>query len=214
MNRPKQTLDQALAGLGTQRQPDRDLWPAIAREISGAGGQAATDRPDSGASGHAARGAPATARRPLALVASVAVLGLAASLAWNFHQLPPAPQELVGAAGRAAGAQPASLPAEGATPVSARFAAPDDAHYRAARAELEQAFTERLGLLAPETRTRIEADLAAIRAANADIRAALDKDPASPLLLQLLHSTGQQEIDLYKNVARATAPMANRRTRT
>jgi hypothetical protein len=214
MNSQKQTLDEALAGLGTQRQPGRDLWPAIAREISRTSGERVTNLVDAGASGHAARVSPATARRPLALAASIAVLGLVASVAWNFHNLPLVPQGPGSAANSPAGTLSTAAPADAAAAVAARFAAPDDAHYRAARAELEQAFTERLGLLAPETRTRIEADLAAIRAANADIRAALDKDPASPLLLQLLHSTGQQEIDLYKNVARATAPMTNRRTRT
>lgn len=198
MNRPKQSLDEALAGLGTERQPARDLWPAIARGIAHSGN-------DVHASDGAARVTPATARRPLALVAGLAMLGLAASLAFNFRSLPLSPTGTVAGAGIVGGA---------AMPIAARFAPPDDAHYLAARAELEKTFKENLGLLAPATRTRIETDLAAIRAANADIRAALEKDPASPLLLQLMHSTAQQEIDLYRNVARATTPMTNPRTRT
>jgi hypothetical protein len=73
---------------------------------------------------------------------------------------------------------------------------------------------ERLALRAPPTRTRVRADLATIRAANADLRAALAKDPASPLLLQLLASTWRQEIELYASVARSTSPLIQRRTRT
>jgi hypothetical protein len=208
MNRPKQSLDAALAGLGTQRQPARDLWPAIAQEITRTAGEPGRGDPGVHASGNAARVTPATARRPLALVAGLALLGLIASLAFNFRSLPLAPAGPALVAGNAGAAGNIVMP------VAAHFAAPDDAHYRAARAGLEQAFKENLGLLAPDTRTRIEADLAAIRAANADIRAALEKDPASPVLLQLMHSTAQQEIDLYQNVARATAPISNRRTRT
>ena len=209
MNRPKQSLDEALAGLGTQRQPARDLWPAIAREIARSDDDAQGAH-DFHASGDAARVHPATARRPLALVAGLAVLGLAASLAWNFRNLPLAPAGPAQLAGNAG----TGVAGSATLPVAAHFAPPDDAHYLAARAELEKTFKENLVLLAPGTRTRIETDLAAIRAANADIRAALEKDPASPLLLQLMHSTAQQEIDLYKNVARATTPMSNLRTRT
>jgi hypothetical protein len=194
MNHPIRTLDEALAGLATQREPDRDLWPGIARAI----GQA--ERP--GALPVALPDASLPTRRPLALAASLAVLGLAGSLAWNLRSLPPAPQG-------------AALPlAAGAQAIAARFAPPDDAAYQAARTELERTFNERLELLAPATRTRIQADLATIRAANADIRKALGDDPASPLLLQLLASTWQQEIDLYTNVARATNPMIHRSTRT
>jgi hypothetical protein len=185
MNSPIRTLDEALAGLDIAREPARDLWPGIASALQQAPRSAPGTRP-------AVR---EPTQRPLALVAGLAVLGLAASLAFNFRSLPLAPQ---GAAG----------------PVSARFAPPTDVHYVAARAELERTFRERLVLLAPATQARIQADLDAIRAANADIRKALADDPASPLLLQLLGSTWQQEIDLYRNVARATAPMINRSNRT
>jgi hypothetical protein len=106
--------------------------------------------------------------------------------------------------------QPATAPATArpaATPLlAAAFEAPQDARYRATRAALEQTFRERLTLLAPETRTRIEQNLEIIRRANDDIRAALATDPNSPLLQQLLESTWQQEIDLYTTVSRNTEP--------
>ena len=92
------------------------------------------------------------------------------------------------------------------------FEPPQNADYVTARAALERTFNERLKLLAPATRARVQADLETIRKANDDIRAALAKDPASPLLLKLLQSTCQQEIDLYTSVAQTTEPMLIRRT--
>jgi len=94
--------------------------------------------------------------------------------------------------------------------VAASFQPPQDQAYRAAHAALEQTFRERLSLLAPATRARIEADLETIRKANADIRAALQQDPASPVLQRLLESIWQQEIDLYRSIARSTDPLSRR----
>jgi hypothetical protein len=74
----------------------------------------------------------------------------------------------------------------------------------------EATFYERLKLLRPETRTTIESNLQIIHKANEEIRHALESDPASPLLLQLLNETYEQEIDLYQNVARNTEPTQGR----
>jgi hypothetical protein len=93
---------------------------------------------------------------------------------------------------------------------SVSFSLPEAARYQSARAALEATFYERLKLLRPETRTTIEANLQIIRKANEDIRHALEADPASPLLLQLLNETYQQEFDLYQNVARNTEPAQRR----
>jgi len=184
MNRD--ALDAALARLPREQEPPRDLWPAIERGLAGGAGRA--------------RGP--TARRPYALAASVAALALLGAMAWNLRG-PSSPVQ------QAAGAQGAV-----ALPASATYGPPENAAYEAARAQLERTFEERLDLLAPATRTRVRADLATIRAANADLRAALAKDPASPLLLQLLASTWRQEIELYASVARSTSPLIQRRTRT
>jgi hypothetical protein len=98
-----------------------------------------------------------------------------------------------------------------ATPMSAvSFSLPDAARYQSARAAMETTFYARLKLLRPETRATIEANLQIIRRANEDIRHALDSDPASPVLLQLLNETYQQEFDLYRNVARNTEPTQGR----
>jgi hypothetical protein len=93
---------------------------------------------------------------------------------------------------------------------SVSFSLPDAARYQSARAGMEATFYERLKLLRPETRATIEANLQIIRKATEDIRRALDGDPASPLILQLLNDTYQQEFDLYKNVTRDTEPTQGR----
>jgi hypothetical protein len=86
------------------------------------------------------------------------------------------------------------------------FAVPVNPEYLKTRAELEHTYRERLELLAPETRRRVEHDLELIRAANADLRRALAADPESAVLNRLLESVWQQEFDLYATVVRTTEP--------
>jgi len=196
MNTPRfNSVDEALASLPRSVQPARDLWPAIAREIAGQRGDAVVEfKPR--------RSARTLATPwPLALAASLAVVGLVGALCWSvLHERPAAP--LV-----------ASNSAPAATPRTlVNFEPMHNAEYVTARASLERVFNERLKLLAPATQMRIKADLETIRKANEDIRAALARDPASPLLLKLLQNTGQQEIDLYTSVAQTTEPMLSRRT--
>ncbi|HEY1726103.1 MAG TPA: hypothetical protein VGF89_11815 [Steroidobacteraceae bacterium] len=132
------------------------------------------------------------ARWPLALAAGIAVAGVAIVLAWKTLQAP---------------ATSPALAALRAAPVTAvSFAPPQQAGYRQARSQLEQLFRQRLSLLQPQTRERIEANLKIIDQADDDIRRALESDPASPLLLQQLQSTQQQELDLYTDVVRNTEP--------
>ncbi len=87
---------------------------------------------------------------------------------------------------------------------------PMDAKYVAARAELESTFQERLKQLDPATRTQIEASLAVIRQAHADIRKALAASPGDPMLERLFESTWHEEFDLYDHVVRATQPTSTR----
>jgi hypothetical protein len=84
------------------------------------------------------------------------------------------------------------------------FDEPRDPHYIAARDSLESAFRQRLALLDPATRVKIESSLAVIRQAHEDIRKALASDPASPVLEQLWQSTWHDELDLYEHVVEAT----------
>ncbi len=179
-------LDLRLAALPLDVAPPRDLWPGIAASIAAAGVRPATAR----------------WRRPLALAAGVAITAIAAALGWQ--------------AGRQSVTPLAATPVAGTATdrlVQASFAMPEGHEYRATRIALERSYRERLELLAPATRGRIEEDLAAIRQANADIRSALAADPQSAVLNRLLESTWQQEFDLYATVTRNTDP-AVPRTRT
>ncbi|HEY3730052.1 MAG TPA: hypothetical protein VGL28_02195 [Steroidobacteraceae bacterium] len=133
-----------------------------------------------------------TSRWPLALAAGVVVAGVAIMVAWKTLQAPATAPRL------------ATVRAQPVTAVS--FALPQQASYRKARAQLEQLFRQRLTLLQPATRARIETNLKIIDQADDDIRRALEADPASPLLLQQLQSTQQQELDLYTDVVRNTEP--------
>jgi hypothetical protein len=84
------------------------------------------------------------------------------------------------------------------------FEEPRDPKYVLAREAVEKTFRERLTLLEPATRTKIEASLAAIQKAHEDIRKALAADPQSPVLEQLWESTWHDEFDLYDRVVQAT----------
>jgi hypothetical protein len=86
-----------------------------------------------------------------------------------------------------------------------------DEPYLRARLQLEQSYRAQLDQLAPDTRAQVERDLNVIGNARADIRRALASDPANPLLNELMATTWQQEIDLYRDVA-ANSTLATRRS--
>jgi hypothetical protein len=140
----------------------------------------------------------ARSRWPLALAASAALAAVSVMVTWKLLHAPTLPPS---ARTGAALMQPVT---------SVSFALPQQPAYVQARAQLEQLFRERLTLLQPATRTKIEANLKIIRDADDNIRRALEADPASPLLLQQLQSTQRQEVDLYTNVARNTDPAIGR----
>jgi hypothetical protein len=90
------------------------------------------------------------------------------------------------------------------------FEEPRDPRYVLARDAVEKTFRERLALLEPATRAKVETSLAVIQKAHEDIRKALAADPQSPVLEQLWESTGQEEFDLYDRVVQATQPPMTR----
>jgi hypothetical protein len=141
---------------------------------------------------------PRRARRPrpliLAAAAGVACACLASAITWAVLH------------GRGVSTAPA-IRAAAQIPT---WDEPRNASYVAARDSLEQSFRERLTLLDPATRAKIEANLAIIRQAHEDIRKALASDPASPVLEQLWQSTWHDEIDLYDHVVQATQPTMTR----
>lgn len=128
--------------------------------------------------------------RPLMYAAAAGVIGacLASALTWAVLH------------GRAAS------PRIETTARATSFDESRNPRYIAARASLEVTFRERLALLDPVTRGRIEARLAVIRQAHEDIRKALAGDPACPVLEQLWQSTWHDDLDLYDYVVRATQP--------
>jgi hypothetical protein len=132
--------------------------------------------------------------RPMAWAAAAAVAGacLASALTWAvLHGRPNSPSAPVMAA------QPS-------------YGDVTTARYVAARDSLEQTFQQRLAVLDPATRAKVEASLATIRKAHEDIRQALVAAPASPVLEQLWESTWQDEFDLYDRVVQATQPTMTR----
>jgi hypothetical protein len=90
------------------------------------------------------------------------------------------------------------------------FEEPRDPKYVLARDAVEKTFRERLELLEPATRAKIETSLAVIQKAHEDIRKALAADPQSPVLEQLWESTWHDEFDLYDRVVQATQPTMTR----
>jgi hypothetical protein len=122
-------------------------------------------------------------RRSWQLAAGIAAVTLAAALAWHLWDRP-APMV--------------------AGPVLA------DEPYLRAEAQLEQTYGAQLAQLAPDTRLQVAHDLDVIRDARADIRRALTSDPGSALLNELMATTWQQEIDLYRDVG-ANSAVATRR---
>ena len=90
------------------------------------------------------------------------------------------------------------------------FEEPTDAKYVLARDMMQKTFRERLALLEPATRAKIETSLAVIRQAHEDIRKALAADPESPVLEQLWESTWHEEFDLYDRVVQSTQPPMTR----
>jgi hypothetical protein len=136
-----------------------------------------------------ARRPRSTPQMAFAAAAAVAALCLATGLVWAILHARPTPT---------------SAPA--AANVALSFDEPQNVGYVAARAALQQTFRERLALLDPDTRAKIEASLAVIHQARDDIRKALAADPESPVLQQLLESAWRDEFDLYDNVVRTTQP--------
>ena len=129
-----------------------------------------------------------TPQMVLAAAAAVAALMIAGALVWGvLHS-------------RAATTAPS------APSIAMSLEEPHDPGYLAARAGLIDTFKQRLAMLDPPTRAKIEANLAVIHQARDDIRKALAADPNSPVLEQLLESAWHDEFDLYDDVIRTTQP--------
>jgi hypothetical protein len=173
---PGSSLDQLLGEVPRDLAPSRNLWPSIASRIQ-----------------------PAPRRsRPMLMAACVATAAacLATVFTWAVLRRAATPAGLT----MVARAAPLGATPSGAAP----FTEPRDPRYVKAHDALQRSFRERLALLDPATRAKIEASLAVIRQAHESIRQALLADPSSPVLEELWQSTGEDEIDLYDRVVDAT----------
>jgi hypothetical protein len=132
--------------------------------------------------------------RPMALAAAIALAaaGLASFFTWAVLEGRSVPRVIQTVAARPS------------------FEEPSDPKYLLARSEVEKTFRERIALLEPATRGKIEASLAVIQRAREDIRKALAADPQSAVLEQLLAGTLHDEFDLYDRVVEATQPPMTR----
>jgi hypothetical protein len=76
--------------------------------------------------------------------------------------------------------------------------------YERATAELMAALDTRRASLSPETSASIDENLRVIDQALAEIRAALEKDPASLRLGRMLTSTHEKKIETLRRVLKLT----------
>jgi hypothetical protein len=131
---------------------------------------------------------------PMALAAAIAMAaaGLASLFTWAVLQSPSVPRVIQTVA------------------ATGSFDEPRDPKYVLARDTVEKTFRDRVALLEPATRAKIESSLAVIQKAHEDIRKALAADPQSEVLEQLWQSTWQDEFDLYDRVVQATQPTMTR----
>jgi hypothetical protein len=131
---------------------------------------------------------------PVTLAAAIAVAaaGLASFFTWAVLQGPSVPRVIQTLA------------------AASSFEEPRDPKYLLARNAVEKTFRERLALLEPVTRAKIESSLAVIQRAHEDIRKELAADPQSAVLEQLWESTLHDEFDLYDRVVQATQPTMTR----
>lgn len=175
---PLARLDETLDLLPRGIEPSRDLWPAIEARLEPR---------------------PARARRRWPWLAAAGVLLAVGSSLMTANLL------------RRDAAVIAQAPLE----------RPDEAVMRAAfgpgqtlgpgydaiRQQLADSLAARIDRLPPEARTRLEANLAELHRATAEINAALELSPGDPLLEELLINSYQDELAVLASVNQLTGPI-------
>jgi hypothetical protein len=177
---PARRLDALLEKLPQAIEPERDMWPRISAAI------AEHPHPSTVRS---------TTRRRSRVLGSLAVV-LAASIA--------------GVVVLVLSGGPVALRSGSWTPATRPDITTRAGRFSGVRHELELRYKERLELLDPAVRARVEADLETIRAAQADLEKALNDDPSNPVLRHLQTNSTLQELELYSNITRATELVASR----
>ncbi|MEL7538010.1 MAG: hypothetical protein AAFM91_13245 [Pseudomonadota bacterium] len=178
-------LDEKLAQLETSAQPDRDLWPRVDAAMSGQGAAP-----------------PASSWRYASLAATVILGAMAAVFMLTGEQ-----SDQPSIADERGPTQPADVGVDigDLPPVDrprARLTSYPGEAYDAARMEELVSLREQIQNLPPEQREIVEANLATIHKALAEIDAALANDPDSPALRHLLVTTYQRELETMNKVSR------------
>jgi hypothetical protein len=188
-------LQRAADDLPREVAPARDAWPAIRARI-----EAARVVP-MGAPTAPPRHRTATRWR-IAAAAAVLVVGSSAATVLVMRGGANAPATATASSGDASAA-PASNPSV-ALPGSGGTARPVAlniwADYDAASADLERVLQARRSRLSAATVQAVEESLRTIDRAIGEARAALEKDPASRDLMDLLDSVYRQKLDLLRRV--------------
>ena len=165
-------LDEALGRLPRSVDPAQDLWPVIEARLQ------------SGERRSRARWAWQAAAAALLVVGSSV---LTASLMKRDEA-------------RVAGSFEAAPAAAGMTPAAYGPAYTPDPAYLAARQKLSKMLESRVERLPPSGRQKLEANLAEIRRATAEINLALALQPGDPLLEELLLNAYQDELAVLASV--------------
>lgn len=171
-------LMRALRRLPQEIEPSRDLWPGISDGILGKPAHAIW------------RGRQMW---PYALAAGVACMALGALLTFGLMRSQTAP--VANGNGQDFAQQPARF-------TEANFGgyAALGPEYETARASLAIGLAEKMDRLPPEAQQKVERNMGEIRRALREINVALEVEPDSALLQQLLLSTYQHELALLANV--------------
>lgn len=177
-------LRRAAEALPREVPPAHDPWPGIKARI-----EVARVVPISGGPQH---GTPRTVRR-WRFIAAAAVLIVASSAitAVLLRTRTPVAQTATGTAAPTAGTLARQV--SNRQLVSEVFS-----HYDAAASDLEVVLRARRDRLSPATQRVLEESLRAIDQAIGEARGALEKDPASHDMLDLLESVYRQKLDLLR----------------
>jgi hypothetical protein len=182
-------LEARLRELPSDVEPGRDLWPGIAARLEqqvAAPPQRVTRRP---------------AWAWQAAAALVLVAGSSLLTASLLDRSPPAGQS----ASQPSRAAPDRAQG-GASVLPAAFGPTGrlDSEYLVAREQLTRMLEERIAVMPPSARAKLEFNLGEMRRAADEINAALAAQPGDPLLEELLLKTYQDELAVLSNVNQLT----------
>jgi hypothetical protein len=188
----------SLGELSRNVAPPRDLWPAIAAQITAA--NASSDS----AAGERRRLRP-TGMQWAALAAVVAALAVGMWLGRSV--LPTGGTKAPGVVAKVESAAPAlSRPAiEGlpSDPNALTSAFVTDPRYTMQRAALIKGLEQQLKTLPPDTQHKVATSLTTIRTSIQELQEAIGKDPANALLQELLVNSYQDEMRVLTAVQEA-----------